>query len=703
MKAIIDFETRSECDLKTAGAQAYAEHPSTRVMCLGWKLGDAPTRIWEPEQPFPDVLAAHIARGGIVAAHNIPFDSAIFDHVLPRHGVRLSLPLEQQEDLMARALAIGLPGKLETLGAVLKLPIQKDEAGHKLMMRMSKPDTRHRNKTGETRYLDTPEAREKLRAYCVRDVDVEALTDKMLPPLSDSERELWLIDQKINRRGVLVDAAAIEAATAAVETDYHEANAALAAVTGGAVTTVTNHRAMLEWIRSQGVEADSVAKEATKELLAGELPGDVRKALLIRQGAGNASVSKLYAMLAQRSGDNRIRGSLRYHGAATGRWSGQGWQPHNLKRPDLKQKEINLILETIHEPGILDALREFWGGPVKALASCVRGLVIPETGKEFIGGDYANIEGRALAWEAGEEWKIEAFQAYDRKEGPDLYILGYARSFGRDPATISKDDPERQIGKVQELALGYQGSVGAYVSMGANYGVTPSSIADAIQRATSREEWAAHLDRLRSRDKEFKEWQRFFKSDMTLEEWQALKFVVRRWRDAHPCITQFWWDLQDAALNAVRNPGKVFRVGPVRYVMKKHMLLCVLPSGRALCYFGAYVGSRTDPLTEETSPAVKFWSVDSQKKTWVPSAGYGGLWAENITQAVARDLLAGALKRLEAAGAPVVLHVHDAILLEVLKGKWSANQLADIMSQSEPWSRGLPVTVDAWKGQRYQK
>jgi DNA polymerase len=372
------------------------------------------------------------------------------------------------------------------------------------------------------------------------------------------------------------------------------------------------------------------------------------------------------------------------------------------------------------------AIQTLTGQPAMTMvAKCLRSMFIAQPGTRFIGGDLSNIEGRVAAWLAGETWKVEAFRAYDEKRGPDLYRVAYARSFGvADPATVA--GAKRQVGKVTELSLQYQGSVGAWIKMAANYGVTPSQVVPVVREAVGEIDWAYMAgDYSRATDKH----------GLAHAEWTAIKIIVRGWRDAHPQLVQGWWDLQDAAIAAVANPGAVVPVygGKVRYVCSRGFLWCALPSGRVLAYFNPRVvadvkryfempdGSLVNleslspremdesieagcPIITKSKRRVDYEGYEGEKKRWATMNLYGGMQFNHIVQGTARDIMVEDMLEAERRGYPVVLTVHDELLTECPHGFGSAEELEQIMSTVPPWIEGdLPLAAKAWEGLRYDK
>lgn len=315
---------------------------------------------------------------------------------------------------------------------------------------------------------------------------------------------------------------------------------------------------------------------------------------------------------------------------------------------------------------------------------------------KLIAADYANIEGRVLAWLAGEQWKLDAFCAYDAGVGPDLYKVAYGRSFGIAPEHVDK--AQRQIGKVQELALGYQGGPGAFATMARGYGIDIGTSYELIvdsAPAASAKAAAAWLARGK-------------RSGMAERAWIAAEVIKLSWREAHPNTTSFWWSLQDAALEALDSPGATVPCGPVKFRKAGSFMFLQLPSGRALCYPYPKPAIKEMPWDgDDGRPAMcrvfAYKGVDSYTRKWTDCYAYGGLWAENITQAVARDILADAMVRLEDHGYAVVLTVHDECVSEVAETFGSVDEFCQIMTEGAPWTAGCPITATGWEGPRYRK
>jgi DNA polymerase len=751
----LDFETRSRAPLKTCGAEVYAAHPSTEVLCLAYAFGSGAVKSWVPGEPFPADVKRHIEAGGRVTAWNAIFEWHVWaeqrrraPHIWPE------LKLDQLHDTMALARAMGFPAALGSCAEAMGLPVQKDTRGHTLLSLLSVP-----MKNGEFR--EDAALLAEMKVYCIQDVKVEREILNRLPPLNDFERKLWVLDATINNRGVGVDVADVRRALDLVTEETAHLSQRAKDASGGVLKSLTAVAKLKMLLFAEGEDLKSLSKDAVSRALEDGVGSAVAKELLeLRKLAAKASTGKLKAFLNGAGTDGRARGLFAYHGADTGRWAGRRVQLQNMPRPpdDFDGQDVITALE---QPEGREYLRDWYGNPLDAVSWGLRSLIKAKPGHKLVSCDFSNIEGRCLAWEADEEWKLDAFRDYDTitgylkgkplRAGPDLYLLAYSKSFGVAVEDVTK--AQRQIGKVQELALGYQGGRGAFATMAANYGITV--IEDNAPRPNHGEV-------------------------LTVSEVEAIK---RGWRDAHPNTCQMWRNLAGAAARAVETPGKAVDAGPVKYRVTDNFLFCRLPSGRLMSYpypsiervpsYGwrqecatlaatalllkptgpalaaattlAGVSDRA-PLAsvlaalhgfvraaalvielgssipvaydligrgpEELVPTVVCWGRDKKayskdgkpkKIRWGKWQPYGGLFAENITQAIARDILAESMFRAEANGYPIIMHVHDELVCEVLESFGSVSELAEIMRERPKWARGLPIAAEGWEGERYRK
>jgi DNA polymerase len=461
-----------------------------------------------------------------------------------------------------------------------------------------------------------------------------------------------------------VDRALCNAAKPIIRDTLNKLNSEIRLVSQHMIPSCDAVMKIVDFCNLRGVETEFVARDNVTALLARtDLPPDVRRVLEIRAEAGKAAVKKIEALLQGCSKDGRARGLLAYHGASTGRWAARRFQPQNIKRPKDKDQES---LIPIVMTGSANAVELLAGPPLEVVGDILRGMITAAPGASLYAADYSNIEGRALAWLAGEQWKIEAFRDFDNGAGVDLYKLAYARSFGIDPQHVTGD--QRQIGKTMELALGFGGGQGAFQMMASAFGVVVSD---------------THAD--------------------------VLKVA---WRDAHPKVRQFWYDTEDAAIRAVVKPGITAQSGKIAFKAAGSFLFMRLPSGRALCYpypkiqeietpWGVTKNALTYKTVVNPSNARRVVADPSNSSNWARINTYGGSLTENATQAVARDVMAEAMLRVDAAGYPPVLTVHDEVVSECVGG--NVDEFKNLMVQSPAWAKGLPIAAEAWSGSRYRK
>jgi DNA polymerase len=643
-----DVETRSAINLETAGAWRYAADPTTEVLCVGYAVDDSDPQVWIPGEPVPEAfIAATADPNWRVVAHNFQFERAITTLILqPRYGWP-EIPLGQQICTMTLALASALPGALDNTALALDLALHKDRDGYKLMRKMSRPLPRRKgDPPGLIRWHDNPKDRKRLQEYCKRDVELERVVYRALPPLSTAEQALFTLDATINQRGFHVDTTLAKAARSIAHNERIALNAEIAARTEGEVTSVDQVARILAFVRRHGHLIASLNKRSVSAVLAHE-PGDaVRRLLELRREGARASARKLDSLLASVDADDRLRGTLRFHAASTGRWSGRGYQPQNLKK--VETTDIDAAVDAVLS-GDMARIREL-GAPLTIAGDVSRAMICAAPGHKLIGGDFSAIESRVLAWLAGEDWKLENYRAYDTTGDPALepYCVGASKVLKR--AVAPEDAAGRDLGKVFDLAFGYGGGLGA--------------------------------------------WRKFDSSDIHTDD--DVENFKREWRYAHRATAQVWKDLRRAALQAVHT-GQQIKLGKISFAMENETLLMTLPSGRSVSYPKARLGPGKFEGTRE------IYFKDNAKGAWTDCSSWYGLLVENAVQAIARDLLAAAIMRLEAAGYPVVLHVHDEIVCEVPEGFGSLAEFHALMTKLPDWANGLPVAAKVRSGNRYAK
>lgn len=721
--AHLDFETKAVKDLRKTGVYPYAEDLYTDIWGFSYRFDEGPVTQWRHGYPEPIAILNHIDQGGKVVAHNAAFERTIWNKVVRRKYPHWpELKIEQQDCTLARAAAVSHPQGLEALGEAVGSTQRKDDVGHALMLKMCKP--RRYNPDGSVVWWDAPEDVNRLMQYCDQDIRTECEIDTKVPPLTDYERKVWELDQRINERGIYIDLPAAKKCADLVEYAKKEADKEMRRITNRAVPKCSTDGKLIEWIASRGVECSTVKKGVQDDLIfmAG-LNNDtaIREAIELRAASKKTSTAKYKAMLVCVCQDSRVRGLLAYHGAGPGRWAGRLLQPQNFPRLDYEKE--GYVIEWLHEllknydlAYIYEAIMAVYGVhmPLRLLSRALRSMIRAAPGKKLVGGDFSNIEGRKNAWFANEEWKLQAFRDYDTitghtgsgkaiRKGPDLYKLAYSKSFGVPIAGVSEE--ARQIGKVQELALGYQGSVGAYITMGDTYGVNPYDISKPVKDATKTEVW----DNTAARYATTKD-----KHGLQETEWAAIQVLVDAFRTSNSKIVQSWWDYQDAAIEAVAAPGTIVvcAAGKVQYYSDGRCLWCVLPSGRMICYASPqieqtwveYVDKYTGETKERLKRSVSFYGVDSESGRWIKKYLYGGLQCENIVQGSSRCVMVDRMFAVEAKGYPLILTVHDELLAEPddLPG-FNETEFEQLMSVLPPWAAGLPLAVKAWEDYRYVK
>jgi DNA polymerase bacteriophage-type len=637
-----DIETRSTLRLADVGAWRYAADPSTEVLCVGYAIGNGPVQIWTPDQPIPDEFHA-AASDGTVVAHNDQFETAIEERLLhPRYGWPI-IPIDRHRCTMAAALANALPASLEGAAEALGLSARKDADGRRLMLQMSKPRKARKGEDPElVHWHDDPERRLRLQEYCRRDVEIERAIYCRLPPLA--ERRLWRLDAIINRRGFYVDLDLAKATRKIVHAEQEAIDAEITELTGGRITSINQVAKLQALLGELGHDVSGLTKKSVSAALAHKPEGDVKRLLELRQEGAQAAARKLDSLLAGIDADQRMRGTLRYHGASTGRWSGARFQPQNLKKA--KTENLDAAIDAIRA-GDLGRLRRI-GAPLAIAGDVSRNMIVAAPGHVLIGADFSAVESRVLAWIAGETWKLDAYRRFDETGDPaaEPYCVTASRILKR--AVTPEDEAGRQIGKTCDLAFGFGGGLSA--------------------------------------------WRRF-DSSATYTDAQIETFKAK-WRNTHAATARFWRALEDSLRRAVRT-GKRVTLGDLAAELIGSTLYLILPSGRRLVYPKA----RLEPGKFDTQIVFR----DNGRGGWSEIRGWYGTFTENVVQAIARDLLAAAMQRLEAGGYSIVLHVHDEAVAEVPEGFGSTDEFLRLMTTLPAWATGLPIAAKPWTRNCYAK
>lgn len=717
---------QSKKGLSVVGSSVYTEHPTAEVLTLSYDLIDGHgLRRWRPGLPLPQDLFDHLAAGRPIEAHNAMFERLVWENVcVSKYGFPPLNPYMLRCS-MATARVNNLPGALANLGDVLAVDAKKDKDGTRLLNKFSIP--RNPTKTDpRVRILpaDDPDDAERLYAYCDQDVSTEQQCAMAMDPMAPGELYFWLIDQEINHRGLGIDRQGVRDCIAVLEEAIAQYGRECVEITGG---LHSNQLAEIRgWMVGQGVHMPDMQAETVEMMLKRpDLPTPVHRVLQIRSLIGSASVKKLYAMEYQASRDDRLRNLIVHHGARTGRPTGEGPQPLNLPKagpalvwcgacerphkvaadacpwcavpcPPIERKGrwqpamVPHVLE-IMASRALGLVEWFFGDALLCIQGCVRGLFQASDGNDLIASDYSAIEAVVAAMISGEQWRIDTLRAKT-----DIYLASASKITGT-PLQVYLDyplahggdhHPDRQkIGKVAELALGYGGWEGAW---------------------------------------------RAFDPDADNKSTGEVESIIRAWRNASPQIVAHWggqrvrdpngWGWSDylfgiegAVIRAIQMPGTYQLPNPppgvqpfpvdIGFYVRDDILRMVLPSGREL----QYRHPRLEPSSKRPGQlAISYMTWNSNPKYgalgWVRMATWGSRIYENANQAIAHDILRGAILRLREAGYPTVLHVYDEIVGEVPSGTGSVEQFEQLMLPTEPWAAGWPIRASGgWRGKRYRK
>lgn len=638
----IDIETYSSVDLRKSGVYPYAESDDFEILLFAYAWGDGPVEVVDLAQgeELPDeILTALTDEAILKTAFNANFErTCIASHF------EIEADPRQWKCTAVHALTLGLPGYLAGVAKAMKIEEQKDTAGTSLINYFSKPCKPTKVNGGRTRNLPEhdPERWQQYKEYNVQDVVVEVAIKKKLDKFQPSafEQRLWELDQIINDRGVHLD---VELVKNAIACDVQTSEAFMEEAKE--ITGLDNPNSvsqLIKWMDSQGVEAPNL-QAATVEKLISETDNEaVKRVLELRQAMSKTSVSKYAAMENGKGKDGRVRGLLQFYGAnRTGRWAGRLVQVQNLPRNMMEYNDLNAARNVL-KLGQFDTLNLLYDRVPDVLSQLIRTALVPAPGHRFIVSDFSAIEARVIAWFAGEKWRLDVFKSHGK-----IYEASAAQMFHVPIETIDKGSDLRAKGKVAELALGYQGAIGALSQMGAE--------------------------------------------SMGMNEDEMLD-IVKTWRAANPKIVKFWYDVGDAAMRAVRDRTVVKMQYGLVFSYEAGMLFIRLPSGRRLAYVRP-----TIELNKFDRDAIFFDGARSREST------YGGKLVENIVQATARDCLAESLIRIDDAGYKTVFHVHDEAVIEAPEGVGSLAEVEEIMGQPLDWAPGLPLGADGFETHYYMK
>lgn len=648
----IDLETYSALDIKTVGGYRYAENAEILLFAYAWD--DASVQIVDltAGETIPaDVLSALTDNGITKCAFNAQFERTVLSHYLHKEGEPFAfLDPAGWSCTMVHALTLGLPGSLAEVSKTLKLGEEKEKmsVGTQLITYFCKPCKPTKSNGGRTRNLpnDAPEKWATFKAYCVRDVEAEREVRRRLSgyPVSESERALWALDQRINDRGVHIDEVLAQHAIEFDRAFRAEVTAKAAALSG--LENPNSGEQLKHWIYEQeGARPLSLTKETIPELIETAKSETVKKMLRLKMLLSKTSVKKYEAMMQARCNDGRTHGLLQFYGAnRTGRWAGRLVQVQNLPRNTMEELDD---ARALLRRGDTDALEMLFDDPPDVLSQLIRTAFIPAERMRFTVADFSAIEARVIAWLAGEKWRMDVFA-----DGGDIYCASASKMFHVPVEKHGVNGHLRQKGKVAELALGYGGGVSALKRMGADkLGLT----------------------------------------DAELEE------IKQSWRKASPRIVRLWSDFESAALEAVRERSTVSLQHGIKLECRSGILFIRLPSGRSL----AYVKPRIEYEESFDREGLTYYGRDVGG--WGKQRTYGGRLVENAIQAIARDCLAVAMTRLEAAGYPIVMHIHDEVVVETPRSAGCLADVCEIMSKPVDWAPGLVLTADGYTTNYYKK
>lgn len=646
----IDIETRSREDLKKAGIYRYAAHPSTAVMCFSYKFGkNGVMGRWREGLKLPFKVVEHIEAGRPIAAHNAQFERIVLN---AQAGQKIGFPhisIEQCVCTAAKAAAHGLPRALDDVAKALGTH-PKNADGINDMRYLCKP-----RKDGTfCMPAEEPERYARLYAYCDDDVLAEAAVDAVVPDLSPIQMKAYQLDQRINDRGIRVDSQLLDDVQMLI-LEYKQHLAAECRKLIGC--NPTQRDKIATWVRDQGYSMPDLQAATVVDALEDEsCPEPVKKILRLYSTYGMKAVAKYPAAEKALGDDGRLRGMYLYHAAHTGRWSALIVQLHNLFRPVIKDPDVAIAA---FQERSLDLIRMLWDkvGPMKVFASCVRGMLIPDPGKDLVVFDFSAIESRANAWFADQLDKLEIFRTHGK-----VYEAMASQMFGVPIENITDEEPKdhgrpiRFYGKIGDLACYYGGAHNAFKKMAKQYGVK-------------------------------------------VPESDAKRYVALA-RDIAPRIVASWSAYEEAALYAVRNPGRVAYAlkRKVGFKVEGDYLYCRLPSGRRLAYY--------KPLVREGKfghDVVSFLGVDTYTRRWMRCDIWGGTWCENIIQGFCYDLLVEALLDLEEAGYTPIGSTHDEGITEVDESFGTLEEAKAIFCRPRSWAPGMPIDAKGYRAKRYRK
>jgi DNA polymerase bacteriophage-type len=682
-----DQETFSATPI-THGTYKYAAN--CEVLLVTYAIDDQPVQCWDatadPKMPG-DLEYVLMDTDELVCAHNSMFDRTV---LRTSRNLKIDVPVHRWHDTMVQALSHSLPGGLDLLCDILQIPQdqRKLKTGRQLINLFCKPRPKNSKVERATRLTHPGEWAEFIE-YAKSDIDSMRQVYKRLPSwnYSGAELALWRLDQRINDRGVCVDVDLARAAIRAVDREQKVLAKRTMELTNNEVESATKRdKLLLHILAEYGVDLPDMQGSTVERRIADpDLPAELRELLSVRLQASTTSTSKYKALVNGVSDDGRLRGTLQFNGAnRTGRWAGRTFQPQNLPRPTLEQEDIDFGIEALKA----DAEDMLHTNVMELTSSSIRGCIIAPPGKKLVISDLSNIEGRMCAWLAGESWKLNAFREFDQGKGHDLYKVAYAKAFRISPEDVTKY--MRQIGKVMELMLQYEGGVGAFITGAATYGIDLQAMADAALPTIAAEVFEEAAG--------FYDWsvkQKRNTFGLPRDVFIACDSLKRLWRMAHPQIVNLWREVQSLTRQAIEQPGRTFAYRALKFRRDGAWLRIALPSGRCLCY--------PSPQLDDEGK-ISYFGINQYTRKWQRLGTYSGKLVENITQAAARDVLAGNMPQIEDEGYELILSVHDENLTEAPDtDAHSAARLSELMATVPLWAPSLPLASAGFETYRYKK
>ena len=642
-KISIDIETFSDIDLVKCGVYKYADSPAFEILLFAYSIDGGEIYIIDlaSGDKLPEEIISAIKSDTVIkTAFNAQFERVC----LSKH-LGILLDPSSWYCTAVQAAELSLPASLADVGAALGLERQKMTEGKDLIKYFCVPCKPTKSNGGRTRNMpkDAPEKWTLFKKYCKRDVDVERQIAEKLKKylLSKSEHDLYVLDQNINDRGVLVD---LELARQAVK--LNSIQTAVATEQAYTLTGLENPNSVAQlkaWLIENGVEIESLSKKAVAAL-ADETDGDIQEMLHLRLLMSKTSIKKYEAVMRSVCRDNRVRGMMRFCGASrTGRWSGNILQPQNLPQNHLP--DLTLARDIVKD-GDFELLDMTFGNVPNVLSELIRTVLIPKPNHRFIVADFSAIEARVLSWLAGEQWRLDTF-----RNGSDIYCASASQMFRVPVEKHGVNGHLRQKGKISELACGYGGSVGALKNMGA------------VEMGVPEDE---------------------------------LQGLINDWRNANPHIVKLWTEVGNAAMKAIKEKT-IVSLGKLVFMYERGILFIRLPSGRRLSYIKPRIGTN-----RFGGDSITYMGVGASKK-WERLETFGGKLVENIVQAIARDLLASAMMNVANAGYDIVFHVHDEIIAEAPDSQGSVDEMCKLMSINPDWADGIPLSADGYECEYYRK